>query len=113
MLKVKTGTIYGNKGTNKIDITIKSAQGEAKLVAPTWDMVMEYKRTKDEEKYTRKYMKILNSNELAILNWIEHLEDIHKEITFCCFCRPGDFCHRVLLTKWLEEKGLVIYEGEH
>lgn len=38
-----------------------------------------------------------------------------RDVALCCFEKPGDFCHRHLLSKWLTEKtGIDIEEfGTH
>jgi len=95
-----------------IDITVKSAVGKMRLVAPTWDMVMGYKRrviTKNE--YTMLYMDILEQNEERILDAFSPYA-ASKEIALACYCRPGRFCHRVLLAEWLVEKLDWEYAGE-
>jgi len=96
-----------------VDVTVKSAEGKARLVAPTWDMVRGYKNGKiNEEEYTLLYMDILEENEQRILDAFSFYATLTQKIALACYCRAGDFCHRILLAKWLAEKLGWEYEGE-
>lgn len=109
MLKFWTAQ-YRYPGPNRLDITVKGNHRIGKIFAPTWDMVMEYKRTKDEAVYTAKYHEMIvqsYANNRPI--WDELLNTEYAVLT--CFCIAGNFCHRQLLTHYLKQLGAV-YEGE-
>ena len=92
-----------------VDVTVKSASGEARFVAPTWDMVMGYKRgIISEEEYTLLYEDILECNERRILDFFS----TYDKVALACYCRPAAFCHRVLLAEWLVKKSGASYIGE-
>ena len=113
MIKVYTAQ-YRYSGKDRLDITVKGATfGKARYVAPTWDMVMGIKNgIIDEEEYTRQYNAILDG--LNESWWKEYLPSItvEDEVTLICYCRKDDFCHRVLLAKWLANKENIEYKGE-
>ncbi|MCW4014048.1 MAG: hypothetical protein NWF07_13830 [Candidatus Bathyarchaeota archaeon] len=97
-------------GPDSIDITVKSAKGIAKKFAPTWDMVKKYKEGKlSKLQYTRKYARMINR--LKAEDFEELIGD-KKRIILTCYCKAGEFCHRTLLAKFLEQEGYGIYGGE-
>jgi len=114
MLNVYTAQ-YGYKGEGRIDITVKSSTEPWNIFAPRWQMVNCYKKgNKDviaEAIYTVQYEDIIanafatHGNELMDLIYSDH------KIVLVCFCKAGDFCHRVLLAKHFEALG-AIYHGE-
>lgn len=99
---------YKYKGKNRFDITVKSGD---KTFAPTWEMVMNYKSGKiSEEEYTEQYyerMRQSYQNNRKRWDWLLDKE----EIVLVCFCKKGDFCHRLLLADILVKLGAE-YEGE-
>ena len=109
-LKVWTAQ-YNYSGKDRIDITVKSALYPWSIFAPTWEMVMEYKRFKDEETYIKKYTAIIDKAFELHAQQLSDLLNSDRTITLVCFCRPGDFCHRVLLAKHFESLGAT-YLGE-
>ena len=65
-----------------------------------------------EERYTEQYhndvLRYVDPN-----GFIRELERIGKghDVALCCFEKPGEFCHRNILAKWLTEKtGVEIVE---
>ena len=109
-LKIWTAQ-YNYSGKDRIDITVKSAVYPWNVFAPTWGMVMEYKRFKDEEMYIKKYKAIIDKAFELHPQQLSDLLNSNRTITLVCFCRPGDFCHRVLLAKHFEALGAA-YFGE-
>lgn len=84
-----------------VDTTIKTKHP---LFAPTWDMVLGHKDdTLSDEEYTRLY------RQRMIQSWKDHREEwlafLKREepIALACFCKPGAFCHRVLLKDIMKE----------
>lgn len=93
-----------------IDVTAKSAEGEAKFFAPSWDLVMGFKSgSLSTHEYTVRYHKQLDSIPRDVY---DRLFLDKKEVRLACYCRAGYFCHRVLLAKYLEKLGYGIYLGE-
>ena len=106
-MKVYTSQ-YKYNGNNRLDVTVKTGFN---LLAPTWDMVMGYKSgeiTKD--KYTELYynkMRLSYTNNRSF--WDQLLK--RNEVVLVCFCKVGDFCHRLLLADILVKLGAE-YLGE-
>jgi uncharacterized protein YeaO (DUF488 family) len=100
--------------SNGLDITVKSGD---KAFAPTWDMVMDYKKgVINEEGYTVRYLNLMRSSyAIRKERWIALLDS--GSVTLLCYCRAGAFCHRILLVNILKTVGdalgyEVVYEGE-
>lgn len=109
MLHVWTAQ-YRYSGPNRLDITVKGKDQRGKVFAPTWGMVMQYKRTGNRTEYCLQYHKLmLNSYHKNRNIWEQLLKQ--DQVVLVCFCRSGDFCHRVLLANYLQQLGAV-YEGE-
>lgn len=115
MTTVYTARIgYGGHG---IDITVKSAGQEGRILAPVWSMVMGHKRGElTDAQYTERYLDLLRAryraNEAGFL-WflVEH----PRSITLLCYCQPHAFCHRYLAVDVLEKiacvKGIEFNRG--
>ncbi len=89
-----------NKVINPIDITVRSAIGWAKQLAPTWDMVMGHKNKKiNNKQYEDQYIARLKLLDMESI--ISQMEQIGDRITFICYCNDGDFCHTYLLIDYL------------
>lgn len=100
------------KGAGRVDVTVKSARGQGRCFAPTWDMVMSAKRGEiTEAEYTERYLAILEIVPVSAIDWLLS-QAVNGDITLVCYCKPGAFCHRVLLAKWLESRGYGSYVGE-
>ncbi|MCL6559472.1 MAG: hypothetical protein K6U74_11870 [Firmicutes bacterium] len=99
---------YNYRGEDRLDITVKSGD---KTFAPTWDMVMAYKSGKiTQEEYTEMYYALMRrSYQNNRRRWEEVLA--MDKVVLVCFCRAGDFCHRLLLAGILEKLGAE-YCGE-
>jgi len=86
-----------------IDISVKGKDPFGKHFAPTWDMVMGEKKgliTQDE--YTDLYhTKMYRLYEERPEVWLELLN--RERVVLKCFCKSGDFCHRLLLVEYLEK----------
>jgi uncharacterized protein YeaO (DUF488 family) len=111
MSRVWTAT-YRYNGPDRLDITAKGKDHFGIAFAPTWDMVMGYKQGRiSEAEYERRYLELLreswNKRPDAWQNLLGRME-----VTLVCFCRSGDFCHRVLLAKLLERHFGFSYRGE-
>lgn len=96
-----------------VDITIKSAPPIGRVLAPLWPLVAGSKHYKqlqagqavDErwrgnrplswDEYTQEYLKLLRSRYGRNPRPFLDLLDL-GDLTLCCYCRPGDNCHRHL-----------------
>lgn len=92
----------------KLDITVKTGSS---VFCPTWEMVMDYKEGKiSKEAYTERYLQMMR--ESYTLNrpaWDLLLSK--EKMVLCCYCPPGEFCHRKLLADILVVLGAE-YKGE-
>ena len=63
------------------------------------------------DEYLKLYDRILASQDAnKVIEQIESLSE-GKDVALCCYEKPGDFCHRHILAKWLTEKtGIEITE---
>ncbi len=102
-----TGTLREHRrledaGYTVIDITVKSAKGDYRVFAPTWDMVMGHKRrTISTAKYTERYLGMMRES------YRQHTNVWHKvarmdAVALVCYCMPDRFCHRHLLADYIE-----------
>lgn len=78
-----------------------------KQLAPTEDILREYKRKPDAERYTRRYVEEVLAGHSAE-RLVEALKAKWGDGTyiFLCYERPGKFCHRRLVAAWLEAVGI-------
>lgn len=97
--------LHGRRGVNPffLDITVKSGE---KIFAPTWDMVMGYKKgTLTKTGYTEMYQEMMREsyrvNKTRWENLIRGAIEAQRPVILCCYCRAGDFCHRYLLREYL------------
>lgn len=107
--------------TNLVNTTVRS--GERNL-APTWNMVhlvkSNYANPEElaaaQADYTRTYRKLIHARFREDPEYfLQYLYG--KEVTFMCYCKAGDFCHRHLLVKFIKVlariyKVEVTYLGE-
>lgn len=80
-----------------------------KMVSPSYDILH---NSKDHDDYERRFFsEILEKRDPKVfLSNIERLAK-GKYVALCCYEKPGDFCHRHLVAKWMNEKlGLQIEE---
>ncbi|MBN22764.1 MAG: hypothetical protein CL678_15875 [Bdellovibrionaceae bacterium] len=87
-----------------VDTTVKSG---AKFLAPTWDMVMGVKDgSLTEEQYTVQYYAMMRESYRR--NKEQFLALLGKPaVALGCYCKPGDFCHRLLLIDILKRIAIV------
>ena len=84
-----------------IDTTVKTGYKE---LAPTWDMAMSYKKGElSEDKYTELYLDILKTSYQNNPSfWADLLNS--DVVALGCYCKPDNFCHRLILTDFLKQK---------
>ena len=92
-------------GVKGVDVTVKSASGKARAFAPTWDMVMGYKRGEiGEAEYTRRYLALLDKVPVETWRWLYSQAAEGGGVTVLCYCRDGWFCHSHLLIDYACQK---------
>lgn len=100
---------YRYTGDDRIDTTVKTSDG---VFAPTWDMVMRHKKGQlSDEQYIRQYYQLMQKSYINNRSvWEEILR--RERVTFVCFCKAGDFCHRKVLAKIFQKQLGAAYKGE-
>ena len=76
------------------------------FLAPPWEIVAAHKyRGGSDEQYIAAYRKHLShpDRNYLVAAWIESLRP-EEDITLCCACPEGKFCHRRLLAEWIGQK---------
>lgn len=95
-----------------LDITVRSASGDGRAFTPTWDMVLSYKNgTLSEDGYKKAYDALMREsyrNSQAVWNRLL----ARDKVVLMCYCKPGAFCHRLLLTDMLRRNWGASYCGE-
>jgi len=81
---------------------------EAKELAPSSKLLVAYK---NEEVDTIEYEKIYKKETLSKLDPKEIYEKYNNSV-FLCYEKRGDFCHRNIVSAWLEENGYSSKEIE-
>lgn len=81
-------------------------------LAPTWEIVNDYKNGKiDERGYTERFFELLL--ETRKLKAERVIEELPENVVLLCYEKPETFCHRRLVAKWIEhETGIVVPEVE-
>ena len=85
-----------------------------KKLAPKYDFFMKWKETHDNDYYIEHFQtEVLD--ELNIDKVIDELGylmsyDQSKDICLLCYEKPTDFCHRHLISDWLNKNGIVCEE---
>ena len=81
-------------GVTGIDTTVKSASGLWRYFAPTWPMVMGWKRGElTWEQYIAQYGTILARVPAVVWNTLA----TQAEARLLCYCRDGVHCHTHLI----------------
>jgi len=119
MLTITTCPIYKvPEGFKLLDVTVKSAKGNLRALAPTWEMILGYKDgTLSKTEYTTKYLAILEKSLYTHPESWDKLLAHDGKIAFGCYCKTGNFCHRLLLADFVfnlaSERDInVLYHGE-
>lgn len=97
-----------------------------KKLAPKWEFFKIWKETNDNDYYIRNYNSLIldkiSANQVAIdIHLMLPLEtrakmqssiwmdkDVH--VALLCYEKTGDFCHRTLVSKWLNDNGFLCKE---
>ena len=80
-----------------------------KQVAPRRYMLDD--RLTDEE-----YIRMYRNDVLRLVDARSFIQDLERasrgmDVALCCFEKPGDFCHRHILAKWLNEQTGIEVSG--
>lgn len=85
-------------------------------VAPTYKILKGYKDgTISEQEYEKLYLQHLSSVDwTAVINKLYDISDKYdgKDLVLCCYEKSLDFCHRHILSDFLNNHGLKIEECE-
>jgi ribA/ribD-fused uncharacterized protein len=102
---------YRYSGDDRLDITVKGQHPLGRIFAPTWNIVLASKNGSitQPDYVSEYYSMMLKSYNMYPHVW--HYILSLDTVTFVCFCRPGEFCHRVLLTDYFKQMGAT-YMGE-
>lgn len=96
-------------GVPYMDTSIKSGDW---MLAPTWALLAAYKYNGlSEADYTKGYNQLLEDRLIESPEYFSELFNI-EVLAVGCYCRPGKFCHRHLLVKFLDKHTDCIYRGE-
>ncbi len=79
---------------------------EYKTLAPKYSFFIKYKNKEiNEEEYTSEYYKLVldNLDPKKVLEEIDSITFNMNNIILLCYEKPGDFCHRHIVSKWLSE----------
>lgn len=90
-----------------------------KKLAPKYDFFMKWKENHDNDYY----IKCFNEQVLDKINILTVLRDLidlanangnlnGKEFCLICYEKPSDFCHRHLVSAWLNENGVQSKEWQ-
>ena len=90
-----------------------------KKLAPKYGFFMEWKKNHDNDYYIKCFSEqVLDKlNALTVMrdliDLVNSTEDhIGKEIALICYEKPSDFCHRHLVSKWLNSNGIKCKEWD-
>lgn len=98
-----------DRGIYYMDTSIKSGDW---ILAPTRQLLYAYKYgDMTDSEYTEAYNLLLAERYLQYPKYFEELFEI-PELAFGCYCKPGKFCHRLLLIKFLATHTELDYRGE-
>jgi uncharacterized protein YeaO (DUF488 family) len=113
--EVKIMVIYTSNlkytGMDRLNVSRAGKDVVGLTFAPSWDLVRDWKAAKvDESGYRSRYMAEMRAsyrkNKGAWLNILKR--DV---VTFVCFEKAGEFCHRLILAAIFEKLGAT-YAGE-
>ena len=104
---------YANKGIQEFDnltsISIFPPKWfkeipNYKTLAPTKELLLDYKKNPDKNNYTKTFIK-----QLSMLDVKETYKELDGKVLLC-YEKTEDFCHRKLVNKWFNSNGLLALE---
>lgn len=85
-----------------------------KKLAPKYDFFIKWKENHDNDYYIKCYKEqVLNKlNVEDVIFDLVGILDVNEDIDIALLCyeKPGDFCHRHLVSNWLNENGYTCEE---
>lgn len=81
-------------------------------LAPKYDFFKEWKQNQDDAYYTKCYQEQVLDNLcfVRVMQELQQLTGDKKDICLVCYEAPDKFCHRHLVSKWLQEQGILASE---
>jgi uncharacterized protein YeaO (DUF488 family) len=103
------------RGSDRLDVTVKSGRGLGRELAPTWSMVGKFKRGEISfREYEAMYLERLRKLWVS-KRWVFRQLFRMGRVTFVCYCRSDEHCHRRLLREALvkigERYGIEVVDG--
>ena len=114
-LELRSCRISLYKGSDKLDITVKSGRGIGRELAPTWELVRGFKSGKlSWEEYERGYLEMLRKVWVSKRGVFRQLFRMGR-VTLVCYCKSDEQCHRRLLREVVvtigKRYGLEVVDG--
>lgn len=102
---MKTSNYWiSGRNPNAVSIAAKAPDWykgrQFKELAPKYSFFKKYKEDHDEEFYTRQYYKEV----LDKLDPQKVYDELGEDAILLCYEKPGKFCHRHLVSAWLNQK---------
>ena len=89
-----------------------SIDGKLEMFVPDGSILADYKKRKiDEKGYIDRYREQMQRNLPQIKAWLQQLKP-EEDVTLMCWERPGQFCHRNLVIKFVERYRPDCYGGQ-
>lgn len=104
------------KNIYPISIARKAPNGwrgvEYKRLAPSWEILNNWKREPDEKCYVRDFCaQILDKlYPPSVVREILRMCPEGMEPCLICYEKPEDFCHRHIVAGWLRDSGYIVKE---
>ena len=86
---------------------------EYKRLAPKWEFFKVWQENHDNDYYIREFAEKV-TGKLNAKNVVMELGRMSggRDIALVCYEKPGNFCHRHLVAKWLNENGYEVKEWD-
>lgn len=111
-MKIYTSTMK-YKGKDGLDVTVKGQDQLGKYFAPTWTMVTGLKEGLITwDRYVHEYSNLLYKRFIESPQYFKEVCGLGT-VTFKCYCKSPDRCHRLILAKFFEALELVRYDVEY
>ena len=83
-----------------------------KELAPSWEILRQYKVNNNRKEYTDEFLKILKQMDPhSVVHDLYALAgDQDRDIVLVCYEKSTDFCHRHLVAEWLTKNGYPVSE---
>ena len=80
-------------------------------LAPSANILYEYKHTRDEEKFSKAFRSELDRlDPLSVVADLLDMAGENPDIVLLCYEKAGDFCHRHIVAEWLREHRVPVEE---